>query len=411
MPSPPGTDSSRPSERRPRAALVAVFSASGLGGSELFNLEFLRRAHAEGCRIQALVPEEGPLIDALRPLAERVEVVPIPEQITGLSRFDTRAFAGAARALASLPEYRRRLDAAVKKTSGALACMGFRSQLACAVTPAARTRRRCWVVHEVVPTGPFGLLWAAAARSADLVVTYSEAAARQPMLRLARPRVLGVRFDLGGFMALADPPAPPRKLGLVGDLFSLKNHLGLIDVVGRLRAQGEDVEGILIGRETADARYVETVHRSLDSADGRVSLRAVSPSDMPAAINDIDCLLQLSTAPESFGRVCVEAMAAGRPIVAFNHGGVAELVDDGVTGILCPPGDLDAVTKAVARLRVQAGLFERLSATARLRAAQRWSSDRGGETIGDALVTFATCSGGRPDLEKHLDREQSGPPA
>lgn len=393
----------------PQPALVAIFSASALGGSELFNLEFLRRAYGHGCRIEALVPEEGPLTEALDGLVERVSVVAIPDAITRLSRFDTRVGVGAARALSGLARYRQRLDAAVEKTNGALVCLGFRSQLACAVTPAARNRRRCWVVHEVVPAGPFGALWAVAARGPELVMTYSEAAAQQPMLRLARPRVLDVRFDLRGFSALANPPPPPRRLGLVGDLFALKNHLALIEVVRQLRAQGEDVEGVLVGRQTADRRYVEVVHRAVESAAGSVRLRAASPGDMPAVMDEIDCLLQLTTVPESFGRVCVEAMAAGRPVVAFGHGGVAELVDNGATGILCSPGDLDAVAAAVTRLRGESGLFERLSATARERAAQRWSSDRSGTTIGDALAAFAAGSADGLDLKQHLDREQAGP--
>jgi len=285
-------------------------------------------------------------------------------------------------------------------------CLGFRSQLACAATPAARTRPCCWVVHEIVPPGPFGVLWAAAARGVDLVLTLSECAARQPLLRLARPRVLGVSLNLAAFRAVADPPAPPRTLGLVGDLFALKNHLGLIEVVDRLRAQGEDVDGLLVGRETADRRNVAAVRTG-----GSVRLVEAEPGAMAAALSEIDCLLQLSSVPESFGRVCVEAMAAGRPVVAFGHGGVAELVDDGATGILCPPGDLAAVAVAVARLRGDPELFGRLAATARERAVLRWSDDGESPTIGDELATFASGSSDRPDLEQHLDREQAGPPS
>ncbi|MGH2901652.1 MAG: glycosyltransferase family 4 protein [Solirubrobacteraceae bacterium] len=367
---------------------MAVFSASGLGGSELFNLEFLRRARACGCRVEALVPADGPLVAALEPIAERVLVVPIPSEITALSRFDRRG-GGAARAFVRLPEYRRRFDRMLRQTHGALACMGFRSQLACAVTPAARARPRCWVVHEVVPAGPFGVAWGLAARGADLVVTYSMSAALQPMLRLAHPRVLGVRFDLTAFAALPAPPTRPRTVGLVGDLFELKNHRGLIEVVRRLRERGEDVDGVLIGRETAAAGYAQSVRLAVAATGDSVTLRAVRPGEMPAALADIDCLLQLSTVPESFGRVCVEAMAAGRPVVAFDHGGVSELVDDGVTGVLCAPGDLDAVTAAVRRMRGDPELFARLSQAARRVAAERWSSAREGETIGDALARFA----------------------
>lgn len=207
MPSPPGTGSSSPPE------LVAVFSASELGGSELFNLEFLRVAHAHGCRIEAIVPADGPLVDALRPLTHRVQIVPVPNAITGLSRFDRGVGAGAVRAVRGLPRYRRRLSAAIESSSGPLVCLGFRSQLACAVTPAARGRRRCWVVHEVVPKGPFGVLWAVAARGAELIITLSQSAADQPMLRRTNPEVIAARFDLSPFLAV---PRPALRLGRSG---------------------------------------------------------------------------------------------------------------------------------------------------------------------------------------------------
>ena len=411
MPSPTGTGSSRAPEPRSDRELVAIFSASELGGSELFNLEFLRVAHAHGCRIEAIVPADGPIVDALRPLAERVQVVPIPDAITGLSRFDRSVGVDAARAFRGLPQYRHRLNAAIEQTSGPLVCLGFRSQLACAVTPDARNRRRCWVVHEVVPNGPFGVLWAIAARAAERILTYSDVAAGQPMLRRTSPEVVAVRFELSPFIAVAAPAAPPRTLGLVGDLFALKNHLGLVDVVRRLRAQAEDVDGLLVGRDTADRETAALVRRAVVDAEGAVALRAVGPGEMPATMGEIDCLLALSTVPESFGRVCVEAMAAGRPVIGFRHGGVAEIVEDGETGILCAPGDLAAVAAAVLRLRHDPALFKRLAGTARRRAAERWSSDHGGPTIGDALVRFAQRSPNGPDLEEHLGREELGPAA
>lgn len=197
----------------------------------------------------------------------------------------------------------------------------------------------------------------------------------------------------------------------MGDLFALKNHLGLIDVVRRLRAQREDVEGLLVGRDTADRETAALVRRAVADADGAVALRSARPGDMPATMGEIDCLLALSTVPESFGRVCVEAMAAGRPVIGFRHGGVAEIVEDGETGILCAPGDLAAVAAAVVRLRRDPALFERLAGTARRRAAERWSSDHDGPTIGEALVRFARASPNGADLEQHLGRKELGPPA
>jgi glycosyltransferase involved in cell wall biosynthesis len=110
---------------------------------------------------------------------------------------------------------------------------------------------------------------------------------------------------------------------------------------------------------------------------------------MPASLGEVDLLLHLTTVPETFGRVCVEAMAAGRPVIAFEHGAVAEVVGSGQTGFLCPVNDLDAVELAVRSLRADAGLFRELSTTARRVAHDRWGPGQHGPFIGDALAAFA----------------------
>ena len=71
-----------------------------------------------------------------------------------------------------------------------------------------------------------------------------------------------------------------------------------------------------------------------------------------------------SITEEAFGLAALEAMAAGRPVVAANHGGLAELVADGKSGLLVPPGDRVALRDALDRLHHDAPLRERLGAGA-----------------------------------------------
>jgi glycosyltransferase involved in cell wall biosynthesis len=77
---------------------------------------------------------------------------------------------------------------------------------------------------------------------------------------------------------------------------------------------------------------------------------------------------------EPFGLVVVEAMALGKPIVATNVGGPAEIVIDGVSGLLVRPGDADGLAMALRRLLAEPGLARRLSEGARTRA-ERFSDE------------------------------------
>jgi glycosyltransferase involved in cell wall biosynthesis len=78
---------------------------------------------------------------------------------------------------------------------------------------------------------------------------------------------------------------------------------------------------------------------------------------------------------EGFGVVCAEAMAHGRSVVASAVGGLLDLVVDGETGLLVPPGDVPALRAALERLLGDAELRRRLGAAARARIRERFSWD------------------------------------
>jgi glycosyltransferase involved in cell wall biosynthesis len=72
--------------------------------------------------------------------------------------------------------------------------------------------------------------------------------------------------------------------------------------------------------------------------------------------------------PEPFGRVVVEGMAAGLAVIATDQGGPTEVIDNGVNGLLVPPGDVNALARALRRLADQPALRQQLGEAARHRA-------------------------------------------
>jgi glycosyltransferase involved in cell wall biosynthesis len=90
---------------------------------------------------------------------------------------------------------------------------------------------------------------------------------------------------------------------------------------------------------------------------------------------------------ESFGLPAAEAMAAGLPVVASGVGGLAEIVVDGETGFLVPPGDEGALAEAVLRLLGDVELRHRMGAAGRRRAEALFSWGRVAEELVRAYAT------------------------
>jgi glycosyltransferase involved in cell wall biosynthesis len=102
----------------------------------------------------------------------------------------------------------------------------------------------------------------------------------------------------------------------------------------------------------------------------------------------LDVLVVPSLVPEGFGLTVIEGMAAGLPVVAPDAGGPADIVTDGVDGVLVPPGDAVALASALRRLASDPPTRQRLGDAARRRAAD-FTPARSAAALGAALRTAA----------------------
>lgn len=89
--------------------------------------------------------------------------------------------------------------------------------------------------------------------------------------------------------------------------------------------------------------------------------------DPSQSYHDADVVVVPSRLPEPFGCVAVEAMAFSRPVIASGHGGLVEIVQDGETGLLFPPGDAVALANALRMFLADPSLAKRLGANGRMR--------------------------------------------
>jgi glycosyltransferase involved in cell wall biosynthesis len=125
-----------------------------------------------------------------------------------------------------------------------------------------------------------------------------------------------------------------------------KGQSVLIAALGLL--QRADLFVVFVGSDQGRHAYVRSL---LDEAKalgvtGQIKL-AGHCADMPAALMLADIVVSASTEPEAFGRAVIEAQAMERVVIAAGHGGAAETVAHGETGLLVPPGDAAALAAAI----------------------------------------------------------------
>jgi len=136
-----------------------------------------------------------------------------------------------------------------------------------------------------------------------------------------------------------------KVLTLPGRITRLKGHEDFIDLVGRLKASGAAVHGLIVGGvEPRKQAYLRELQGKIQAAALGADISFTGQRDDMREIMAVSALvLSLSTQPESFGRTVLEALSLGVPVVGYNHGGVAEVLTELLPAGRVPPGDLNAL--------------------------------------------------------------------
>jgi glycosyltransferase involved in cell wall biosynthesis len=195
-----------------------------------------------------------------------------------------------------------------------------------------------------------------------------------PAARLAdEPEAQQVRQRLG---------IGPGPLVLYAGKLSLgKGTPVLLDALPAIRAAVPGVRFVLAGKGELDLEPAPDVH----------ALGPIPQPDLFALYRAADVVVVPSTWPEPLSRVLLEAMAAGRPVVATAVGGTPEAVEHGVTGLLVPRRDADALAKGLIELLLDPERRRRMGAAAGQRARLLFDEER----LAAALLRAYETAAGR----------------
>ncbi len=380
-------------------------------------LDFAARAFEHDVVLRVLTPREGPLIGILNDIGVPAEVVPASARmLAGSQRL--RHLWTLPGSMAGLIAWARRLARhEFFDEADAIYTVAFKAHLAVAWL---RRHPVVWHLHEYPPaiTGPG---WRLLGRYLpDAMVANSQATAAawggrttdnvqratglgggrltSQVSRLTvvpngvdldrfrpRPRTYWIHEKLG-------IPREHRIIGMPAVFARWKGQLEVIKAFSVVGSQFSDVHLVIVGGSiydtVAEQEYGDALRASIDSESSQVHLLPFQPK-VESVYPEFDLALHYSLRPEPFGRVILEAMASGVPVIAAGEGGPVEILGKR-EGWLAPPRDVPALAHTLREaLSLPRDQLRAMGEAARRRAEDHFSARQFARRVADVLRSVA----------------------
>ncbi len=180
-------------------------------------------------------------------------------------------------------------------------------------------------------------------------------------------------------------------IGCFGRVRAQKGSDVFVDAMCKLLPRYPDFTAVLVGAITVEQQgFANDLKRRIEAAG--LSSRIVITGELP--IEEVQrwygrlSIYAFTSRNEGFGLTLIEAMAAGAALVAARAGAAELVVEDGVTGVLVPPGDADALVAALEPLMRDPATAAAMGERGRRRVLQRFSLDAEAAGIADVYRTL-----------------------
>jgi len=411
-----------------------------IGGAErvLLDLVASLRGVAQAAELHLVTAADGPLVEGAQSLGVATRVLPLPAALGEMG--DSALEGGRLRAALSLMarapaaawaacRAARQLRRVVKEVRpDVVHSNGIKCHLLTYLA-GLRNTTVVWHVHDFIGRRRLvarGLRWASGAASGAVAISGAVAQDVRRVLPgvpvVVVPNAVDTdRFtpgpgDGGRLDRLANLPAGGSdvvRVGLVATFARWKGHDVFLRAAERVVRElpGRHVRFYVVGGPIYQTRGSQWTDEELrrQGADllaaGQLGLVGFH-NDTPEVYRALDVVVHASTQPEPFGLTIVEAMACGRAVIVARAGGAAELFTHDHDAVGVPPGDVEALARAVAELVNDPDRRRRLGDCARTSAVARFRRERLGPQVLDAYRRFGVvvpdAVGPTPQRGPHL---------
>ena len=168
-------------------------------------------------------------------------------------------------------------------------------------------------------------------------------------------------------------------VGLVARLDWWKGHEFFLEAMAEVVNKNHNIRGLIIGglaelSYDSSSRYLDRLHVMVKSLGlGEKIIFTGHRSDVPCLVAALDVVVHASSIPEPFGLTVIEGMAAGKPVVATAAGGVLDIFEDGVNGLLVPCKDSKAMAMAILQIISDKDKAKKMGLAARRRVTEKFT--------------------------------------
>jgi glycosyltransferase involved in cell wall biosynthesis len=361
--------------------LLILDQFSQLGGAQRCLLDLLPAFLEAGYATHLAVPGDGPLADGARSRGAVVHRIPCGAYTSGhKSWMDTGRFG------VDLPRQAWRIASlASKHRIDLIYVNGPRLLPAAAV--GAHGRPVVFHAHSVVTQAAVARLTRWALRSTNATVIAACRFVLGPLTGVVEPersRVIYNGVAPVGCARRRHSDNDPWRVGVIGRIAPEKGQLEFVQAARlMLRQRRWRCEFVVCGDALfSNPQYSRSVRAE---AEGLPIEFTGWRDDIGGVLSTLDLVVVPSAAVEATTRVILEAFSAGVPVVAFRSGGIPEIIEDGVTGVLCLPTARDLASKLLELFSNGGALLDCISARAQAAFAARFSLDRYRSEVLDAV--------------------------
>jgi glycosyltransferase involved in cell wall biosynthesis len=397
-----------------------------LGGGEIALYHLLLYLDRERFQPLVVLGEEGPLAEKLQERGVETQVVALAGAV-GNTRKDSLG-AGSLlriREMAAILGYCWRLSRLMKTRGIRLVhTNSLKSDIIGGVAGRLAGVPVVWHVRDRIESDYLPGVVVAAFRSLSRIIPNFIVANSAATLATLRPP--GHRLDAAvesedalvqGSCAVVHDGVIPRDLvekrsseiliGLVGRITRWKGQHVFLQAAALVRSQFPRARFQIIGSALFGEEVYEKEIRALTASLGLEDCVEFLGfrSDVRELIGELDVLVHASITGEPFGQVIIEAMAEAKPVVATRGGGVPEIVQDGVTGMLVPMGDVSAMAEAICEMLADPERAAQMGVAGRERVLRRFTVEVTARRLEFVFEKILSRNGDRPAVTTEREQE------